>query len=591
MPLATRIALLQLARTENVGPISFFHLLQRFGSPEEALQRLPSLTKKPVNIPSPSQALREIERHDAKGYQLISFYDPMYPVPLRALRDAPPFLSVRGRVALLQEILFAIIGARHASQPSERLATALTQGLGERWGIVSGLAKGLDACVHHAALDLVGTIAVVAGSVDSIYPPENKKLHQQIAEQGLIVSESALDQQPCAPLFIRRNRLISGLCWGTLIIEASVKSGSLITAKYALEQGRTVFAVPGHPLDFRARGTNKLIKQGACLVESAQDVLQEYKGASAYTYTAREESSPWGQDHISGMSIGHQSSLWESWGLQPLRAPESEVEAWASTDTPFPLGPEKDGGTEAVTLCGKDGLDGTHRPTAQKPPSCGLKTMRKNSLNAEDITNTFPESKGETEDKTPNDRYETRMCMKTGPLLFFAPEQAEQTRISSAITPSQAGPQEASPVFGTPCQTPIDSLSCVVANPSTYIGAWLDKKITYAQNTPTKTVDDDSLERVMNQEPNRAYHNDTNNHLRNTNSSYDIRALCPQAPWLLQRLTTAPLSIDALAQSVQLPISTVRSALVLLELEGLIAYYPGDQVMLAQSMPVDWDDE
>jgi DNA processing protein len=272
-----RLALLRLARTKNVGPISFFHLIKRYGCAQEALNRLPDIMRRSaLKIPSLDDAKREIESHEKQNFLLVSYYDKEYPLSLKILKDAPAFLSMRGKTDLFHRPLFAMVGARNASQAGQFIAKQIAEQLSKHnWVLISGLARGIDACVHQATLES-GTIAVVVGGMGNIYPPEHKKLYYEIAEKGLIMSEDPLGQEPQAALFPKRNRLISGLSWGVLIVEANLKSGSLTTAKYAADQGRIVFAVPGHPLDIRSKGVNKLIKQGACLVESADDILSEY---------------------------------------------------------------------------------------------------------------------------------------------------------------------------------------------------------------------------------------------------------------------------------------------------------------------------
>ena len=288
-----RLHLLRLARTENVGPISFAHLMERYGNAQEALDRLPTIARRSGTIiPSMDDIKREVDAHTKQGLRLLSIYDADYPTSLRHLKDAPPFISVLGRLDLLSKTLFSIVGARHASSAGERIAIQIAEILSAKgWVLVSGLARGIDACVHASSLDN-GTIAVIAGGIGHIYPPEHKKLYADIAEKGLIISEDPLFTSPHAGLFPKRNRIISGLSWGSLIVEASLRSGSLLTAKYAADQGRAVLAIPGHPLDFRARGTNKLLKQGACLVETADDVLNEYSETHQYLAKdmAREEA-------------------------------------------------------------------------------------------------------------------------------------------------------------------------------------------------------------------------------------------------------------------------------------------------------------
>jgi DNA processing protein len=279
-----KIHLLRLARTENVGPISFFHLLKRYGDGQSALTRMAEVTRRsPPKIPSLDDIKREIEEHEKRGLCLVSYYDSQYPLALKNLKDAPPFLSFSGRIELLNQVCFSIVGSRNASQAGLRLATQFAEQISHRkWVTVSGLARGVDGCVHKASVDTAGTVAVVAGGIGHVYPPEHKKLYQEIAEKGVLISEDPLNQPPYGALFPKRNRLISGLSWGVLIIEASVRSGSLLTARYASDQGRTVFACPGHPLDFRAQGTNRLIKQGASLTESVDDIFSEYTSSVRY---------------------------------------------------------------------------------------------------------------------------------------------------------------------------------------------------------------------------------------------------------------------------------------------------------------------
>lgn len=279
-----KIHLLRLARTENVGPISFFHLLKRYGDAQEALVRMAEVTRRsPPKIPSLEDVKREIHEHATRGLLLISYYDPLYPLALKNLKDAPPFLSFSGRLELLNQVCFSIVGSRNASQAGLRLATQFAEQLSHRkWVTVSGLARGVDGCVHKASIDHAGTVAVVAGGIGYVYPPEHKKLYHEIAEKGLLISEDPLNQPPYGALFPKRNRLISGLSWGVLVIEASLRSGSLLTARYAGDQGRTVFACPGHPLDFRAQGTNRLIKQGASLTETVDDIFSEYTSTLRY---------------------------------------------------------------------------------------------------------------------------------------------------------------------------------------------------------------------------------------------------------------------------------------------------------------------
>ncbi|MBY0264690.1 MAG: DNA-processing protein DprA [Holosporales bacterium] len=275
-----KIHWLRLIRCTNVGPVTFYSLLRRFGKAQEALKMLPEalrgLSRRgslPV-IPSFSDVIREYETYANIGAYLIAYPEPLYPELLRQIPDPPPLISVMGDLSLLKRPHIAIVGARNASAIGKKLTEIFSQSLGEQgFGIVSGLARGIDTHAHRAALK-TGTIAVLAGGIDQIYPPENHLLYQAITREGLVLSESPLGQAPYAALFPRRNRLISGLSKGTLIVEAAVRSGSLVTAHYAGEQGREVFAIPGSPLDPRCQGSNQLIKEGAVLVQTPEDLFE-----------------------------------------------------------------------------------------------------------------------------------------------------------------------------------------------------------------------------------------------------------------------------------------------------------------------------
>lgn len=272
---------LRLSRTQNVGPVTFHALIRRFGTAAAALEELPRMALrggsgrggKEFVLPPDGDAAREMEALAAMGGVLIASCEDSYPHGLAALDQPPPLIAVLGHAHLLKKDMVAIVGARNASALARKFAQMLARDLGGTGlGIVSGLARGIDSAAHEAALDS-GTVAVVAGGVDVIYPPENDALYQAIRERGVIVSEMKLGETPQARHFPRRNRLISGLSRGVVVVEAAERSGSLITAQYALEQGREVFAVPGSPLDPRARGTNRLIREGATLTEGAGDVL------------------------------------------------------------------------------------------------------------------------------------------------------------------------------------------------------------------------------------------------------------------------------------------------------------------------------
>lgn len=270
-----RLAWLRLIRTDNVGPATFRDLLDHFGNAESALEALPDLARRggrPVRVFSEQSAEAEIERAERLGMRLVAPGEGGYPPRLARIDAPPPLLYVKGVLGLVARPIIAIVGARNGSAIGRKFARLLAGDLGNSgFVIASGLARGIDTAAHEAAL-AAGTIAVVAGGIDIIYPPENAELQRDIGERGLLVSERPPGLQPRGKDFPRRNRLISGMSAGVVVVEAAQRSGSLITARFAGEQGREVFAVPGHPLDPRAAGTNRLLKEGACLVETAEDI-------------------------------------------------------------------------------------------------------------------------------------------------------------------------------------------------------------------------------------------------------------------------------------------------------------------------------
>lgn len=278
-----RLDWLRLIRSENVGPITFFRLLDHFGSAAAALDALPRLARRggrggAVKVASREAAEREMATIEAVGAQLIAWGEPGYPPLLAHVEDAPPLISVLGHAPLLGKAAIAVVGARNASALGCRLARELAADLG-RGGllVVSGMARGIDAAAHQGAME-TGTVAVLGGGIDVPYPRENEALYGELRERGVLVSEVEPGTAPLARHFPRRNRIISGVSRGVVVVEANLRSGSLITARIALEQGREVFAVPGSPLDPRARGTNGLIRDGATLTESADDVLKAFGG-------------------------------------------------------------------------------------------------------------------------------------------------------------------------------------------------------------------------------------------------------------------------------------------------------------------------
>ncbi len=274
-----RLAWLRLIRTDNIGPITFYQLIERFGSASEALAALPELSrrggrKKPLTAPPESQITKEYKALQKLGGQIITVKDSAYPLALTATDDAPPVLSILGNPALLNKSCIAIVGARNASLNGRKFAAKIAGDLGARGQIItSGLARGIDTAAHQGSLN-TGTIAVVAGGVDVVYPEENQKLYDSIIEKGVVVAESPLGAKPYAAAFPRRNRIVSGISKGVIVVEATHRSGSLITARMAGEQGRDVYAVPGSPLDPRASGPNHLIREGATLIRNADDVLE-----------------------------------------------------------------------------------------------------------------------------------------------------------------------------------------------------------------------------------------------------------------------------------------------------------------------------
>lgn len=295
-----RLDRLRLTRSENVGPVTYRDLLKQFGGAGEALAALPELArqggrKRAIKIASPATADREFKQAEKLSAIILFVGEADYPLLLAQADPPPPTISVIGARHLLNQSCLAMVGSRSASAAGLRMATDLAHDLGvDGSTIVSGLARGIDAAAHKASLP-TGTIAVVAGGLDIVYPAENQKLYDAIKEQGALVSEMPPGTKPQGRHFPRRNRIISGLSKGVIVVEAALRSGSLITARQALEQNREVMAVPGSPLDPRARGCNRLIKQGAALVENAEDVLNWMEQTPPPVFSEAEEipySSP-----------------------------------------------------------------------------------------------------------------------------------------------------------------------------------------------------------------------------------------------------------------------------------------------------------
>ncbi len=281
----TLVAWLRLLRSRRVGVTTFFRLLKEHGTAEAALKALPEVAKaagvQRYQVCPEGVVHAELAAGRRAGATLVRYGTPDYPAALCDIPDPPPLFWAKGDLELLRKPAIALVGARNASSLGTRMAKSLAGQLGkEGHVIVSGLARGVDTAAHHAALE-TGTIAVLAGGVDVLYPAENATLAEDIARKGLRISEQPMGLQPMARHFPRRNRIISGLSQAVVVVEAAAKSGSLITARNALDQGRDVLAVPGHPFDARASGCNMLIRDGATLVRGAKDVIEALARPSA----------------------------------------------------------------------------------------------------------------------------------------------------------------------------------------------------------------------------------------------------------------------------------------------------------------------
>lgn len=287
-----RIARLRLARTQRIGPVNFAQFMQRFGSATRALEELPHVVRRTGGSLTPYSVTKldeELARAEAAGARLIVLGDADYPALLKQIDAAPPVLWTLGPLKPRKKAI-GIVGARNASAAGQKIAQTLAHELGEAgFHVVSGLARGVDTRAHEMSLKS-GTVAVLGGGVDDIYPPDNRGLYEQIRAHGLLVSESPVGHRATASDFPRRNRIISGLSLGTIVVEAELRSGSLITARLAAEQNREVFAVPGSPLDPRCRGTNDLLRQGANLCEGAEDVIRVLEAQMGFN--APEASEP-----------------------------------------------------------------------------------------------------------------------------------------------------------------------------------------------------------------------------------------------------------------------------------------------------------
>jgi len=286
-----RLNWLRLIRTDNIGPVTFRDLILFCGSASSAIEMLPDLnirggSARPIRVMSMDDAERELETIDRAGARLVGMGEPDYPPQLKNCEAPPPLVTIKGNAAVFNKPPVAIVGSRNASVIGARFTERLANDLGEAgFAVISGLARGIDAAAHRASLK-TGTVAVLAGGLDRPYPPENLPLYRAIPEEGgVLISEMPMGAEPRSRDFPRRNRIIAGLSLGLIVVEAAERSGSLISARMAGDMGRTVFAVPGSPLDPRARGTNLLLKQGATLVTEANDVIEMLRplaGSSAY---------------------------------------------------------------------------------------------------------------------------------------------------------------------------------------------------------------------------------------------------------------------------------------------------------------------
>lgn len=313
-----RLDWLRLIRSEGIGPRSFRSLTSRFGSAAAALEALPDLARqagRAVRICPAAEAEREMDGLQRLGGRLVALGEAEYPSPLQAIDSAPPLIGVLGQVEALRRPAVALVGSRNASAAGMKFTGRLARDLGEAdFVIVSGLARGIDTAAHEASLE-TGTVAVLAGGLDEIYPPQNAPLARRIAERGAVVSEMPLGWVARARDFPRRNRLVSGLSLGTVVVEAARRSGSLITARSANEQGRLVFAVPGSPLDPRAEGGNHLIREGATLCADASHVVE------ALAPLRQQAAAPWPDRTALREDFGAPPSeaMWDEFDLPGVR--------------------------------------------------------------------------------------------------------------------------------------------------------------------------------------------------------------------------------------------------------------------------------
>ena len=306
---AEAFARIRLLRSPNIGPVSYRQLLARFGTAEAAIEALPDLGSrgKTPYAPAPEARInREIEGVRAAGARYLFHDQPDYPALLAELESAPPIITCRGNLALASQPCVAMVGARNASAAACKLARDFAAALSEAgFTVVSGLARGIDGAAHEGAFPR--TIGVIASGIDIAYPPQHTELQERIASEGLLIAEQPPGTEPRGRHFPSRNRIIAGLANGTLVVEAAPKSGSLITARLAGEAGREVMAIPGSPLDTRSHGCNQLIRDGAVLVSTPEEVaelLQTFTGAPRSTYRLAEDATRFDYAELSKLEWG-----------------------------------------------------------------------------------------------------------------------------------------------------------------------------------------------------------------------------------------------------------------------------------------------
>jgi DNA processing protein len=315
---------LRLVRSPGIGPITFRQLVARFGTPAAALAAVPDLARrgggKALALRTVVDAEREIAKVERLGAKYLALGQGLYPRLLAELEDAPPLLMAKGDLNLLDRQAVAMVGARNASAAACRFARGLAHDLGQHdLVVVSGLARGIDSAAHDGALE-TGTIGIVAGGIDIFYPPENEERQKSLYEHGLVLAEMPPGTEPRARHFPYRNRIIAGLAAGTVVVEAAPRSGSLITARLAAEAGREVMAVPGSPLDPRAQGCNQLIRDGATLVQTATDVVEELRPLESRLASPSARFEPPSAEEPDDQLLGEIESL-----LGPSPVPVDEV--------------------------------------------------------------------------------------------------------------------------------------------------------------------------------------------------------------------------------------------------------------------------